>query len=416
MGASAFRTCLVVGEAKRLLERDETATVEIAADPIEIQRLVVDGKPVLVWLPPNGEITIRDHPCFFWSINSDWHDPWFLPSPIARCREADGKCPPFFSAVGPPGPVEDGTCESPELRCIEGAAVRLYAADKGTLEAVVDDYGEPRTLRAEPGHAPTAYLDPITPPGSCLLPRLTIGEETVWLALHAGARWLVTLGSDNQIRAKAYELHTAARDGETEKLALLLDWKYDPNAKNVWGATALQLASGEGRLEVVRLLLEHGADPNARSLSGSTSLHWASSATMVSNQPELVGLLLKAGADANARDENGGTPLHRVVDLSTEDCRDFPDGEVVGYEEDTEMAAGIAERLLASKADVHAADQAGLTPLHVAAKAGNLRLVRLVLRHGAKRDAKDGEGRTPKQLAEAGQYDEVVEALRRSKP
>ena len=111
--------------------------------------------------------------------------------------------------------------------------------------------------------------------------------------------------------------------------------------KNKKGETALQAAVIKGDETTVRQLLEAGACPNTRDFAGWTPLHEAR------GRPELVEMLLEAGA---------------LPSVPAGDDR--------------------------------------MTPLHEAASAGQVEVVRLLVRHGADREARDRMGRTPSQLAQ----------------
>jgi len=57
------------------------------------------------------------------------------------------------------------------------------------------------------------------------------------------------------------------------------------------------------------------------------------------------------------------------------------------------------ERLLAEDVDLDAQDQRGFSALHLAAVHGLPRVVQRLLREGANRQARDGLGRTPHDMA-----------------
>lgn len=59
-------------------------------------------------------------------------------------------------------------------------------------------------------------------------------------------------------------------------------------------------------------------------------------------------------------------------------------------------------------------DDAGRTPLHAAAAAGNEKVAAMLLERKAAVDARDGEGMTPLQCAAAGGHRQVVELLLRA--
>jgi len=112
--------------------------------------------------------------------------------------------------------------------------------------------------------------------------------------------------------------------------------------KNKKGETALQTAVIKGEETTVRQLLEAGACPNTRDNAGWTPLHEAR------GRPEMVEMLLEAGA---------------LPSVPAGDDR--------------------------------------MTALHEAASAGQVEVVRLLVRHGADRKARDRMGRTPSQLAQS---------------
>src|SRR5262249_37926741 len=72
------------------------------------------------------------------------------------------------------------------------------------------------------------------------------------------------------------------------------------------------------------------------------------------------------------------------------------------------------ELLLDRGADANAADKRGFTALHRAAELGQLNLVRLLLRRGA-RPHPEAEGQTPLSLAEGGKEVLLAELLRAGK-
>lgn len=134
-------------------------------------------------------------------------------------------------------------------------------------------------------------------------------------------------------------LHVAAKTGQREVAALLLDRKADIE-KLAQGRTPLWLAVERGRIEVATLLLSRGAAVDATDGSGETPLYEAAK----KNDVGMVRLLLGHKADVNYRKKTGGedTPLHRAVDHASSN-------EVI-------------ELLVARGADLNARDREGRTP------------------------------------------------------
>jgi len=103
------------------------------------------------------------------------------------------------------------------------------------------------------------------------------------------------------------EIHSAAYDGDTKRVAELLDQGVDVNGVHEATAwTPLHIAVNRDQLETAALLLERGADIEARDQNGWTPLHMADS-------PEAVAFLVEHGADVNAVDDSGFTPLGRAL-------------------------------------------------------------------------------------------------------
>lgn len=101
-------------------------------------------------------------------------------------------------------------------------------------------------------------------------------------------------------------LMTAARTGKAEVITALLAAGSDVNVKEPrQGQTALMWAVAERHAAVARTLLEHGADVRARSTAGFTSLMFAAR----HGDLEIVRLLLAAGANVNETAADGSTPL-----------------------------------------------------------------------------------------------------------
>ena len=86
------------------------------------------------------------------------------------------------------------------------------------------------------------------------------------------------------------------------------------------GDTALHLAAAGYRVEIVSLLLNLGADPNAaRNRRKSTPLHYAADGSITApawdeeRQVLTLKTLIQNKANIHAQDMNGATPLHRAV-------------------------------------------------------------------------------------------------------
>jgi uncharacterized protein len=66
-------------------------------------------------------------------------------------------------------------------------------------------------------------------------------------------------------------LHAAAAGGHVKTVALLLEKKATPDARDRDGSAPLQLAAAGGHLQVVELLLAAGANPSGKNREGLTA-------------------------------------------------------------------------------------------------------------------------------------------------
>jgi ankyrin repeat protein len=142
-------------------------------------------------------------------------------------------------------------------------------------------------------------------------------------------------------------------------------------ALDAFDATA---AGDLGRLSEV-IAADKGA-ATAFSADGFTALHLAAFFT----QETAAELLIDAGADVNAVSRNAMRvcPVHSAAAV---------------------RAAAIVGLLLARGADPNRAQHSGWTPLHEASAHGDMASLETLLAHGARRDVRLDDGRTPADLA-----------------
>ncbi len=143
------------------------------------------------------------------------------------------------------------------------------------------------------------------------------------------------------------------------------------------GQTALMWAAAEGHSEVVNVLLEHGASPGDASKGGFTPLMFAAQ----KGDAKSVVSLLAAGGDVNHALPTGQSALELAL---------------IGHREEV---AGI---LLDHDAKVNTSDSAGMTPLHAAAQAGSVELVKRMLAKGADPNARTAKTPPPAAGASPG--------------
>uniref|UniRef100_A0A8C7Z541 Poly [ADP-ribose] polymerase n=1 Tax=Oryzias sinensis TaxID=183150 RepID=A0A8C7Z541_9TELE len=160
-------------------------------------------------------------------------------------------------------------------------------------------------------------------------------------------------------------LHNACSFGHAEVVSLLLCQGADPNARDNWNYTPLHESAIKGKIDVCIVLLQHGADPNIRNTDGKSALDLADS----SAKAVLTGQSLKFFVNiVYCFAVRSSTPLHLAA----------------GYNR-----VRIVQLLLQHGADVHAKDKGGLVPLHNACSYGHYEVTELLLKHGACVNAMD---------------------------
>jgi ankyrin repeat protein len=140
---------------------------------------------------------------------------------------------------------------------------------------------------------------------------------------------------------------------------LLLNAGADVHAVDNEGYTPLHWAAKIDSLDIVKMLLDAGADVDVQDNNGTTPLHKAA----VKNSSRVVKMLLKAGADSNLVDNDGATPLHWATLKSS--------------------SSKTTKILLNAGAHVNVVAKDGCTPLCWAAQSEDMKLVFLLMIHGA---------------------------------
>lgn len=136
--------------------------------------------------------------------------------------------------------------------------------------------------------------------------------------------------------------------------------------------------------------LSKGASPNQRDANGRTALHYSASWA----KPHFVSKMITYGCSPVLKDDRGYLPLHYAV------------------------AAGnlqIVNLLARKKVGINARLKNGLAPIHMSIIMRDIKMLRVLLSHGANPNIKDGsDGMTPQEFARDFGFRDAIEVLDRA--
>ncbi|VDO05199.1 unnamed protein product [Rodentolepis nana] len=168
-------------------------------------------------------------------------------------------------------------------------------------------------------------------------------------------------------------LHYACLAGNLSAVKVLIEVGFYVNANNVDGHTPLCDAAANGSEEIIKALLRGGANVNPPSYWGSPLMY-----AIKNGHYGAMTILVDAGADVNACDRQGYCPIHVTV---------------------RNRFYKAVEYLLMAGADPNKCCKL-TTALHIAAGLRDLKLVQLLLIHGANASLVNSHGRRPIDLVE----------------
>ncbi|KAK6538891.1 hypothetical protein TWF694_010448 [Orbilia ellipsospora] len=188
-------------------------------------------------------------------------------------------------------------------------------------------------------------------------------------------------------------LHEACRDGSSDIVQYLLKYKADPNAATGDFATTPLHEVAEAGVFLCDLLVGAGANINAqKNINKNTALHIAAQ----NGKTGVVYTLCQKGADVTVRNRKGFTPLHEAA--------------AAGHLAVVKILLRENEEKVINIQDT----EDGRTALHEAAEAGHKDIVAALLEKGADRTIKNEYDETALDLAVENGKDDVVKVLESS--
>jgi ankyrin repeat protein len=246
------------------------------------------------------------------------------------------------------------------------------------------------------------------------------------------AKLLLARGADPNMAAENEwaPLHVAAALGDIESVEALVDAGANVDGDQGTAISPLQAAIGNNHIEAAKVLYRRGADLNQKMQGGSTAVLMA----VTDDHLEAVAWLLEEGASSRGAWEN---TQQTAFDLAVKEnepemvellvkrgCFGMDRDNGKGEDKSNTPAGGHASDglvMLAYRGDLEGVKVvlSGQTlpwqvlgeAMHVAAARGHVRVVDLLLRHGAKVGLQDINGRTALHHAARHLHNEVADML-----
>ena len=240
-----------------------------------------------------------------------------------------------------------------------GALVRELTEAGVSVDAVVDSERGRNALHVAADNRNRGAAEALLAAGADVNARLQFSKP--------GPFW-----SARYQQTKGTALHLAVDHDAFDVAQLLLSAGADLRMEDEVGRAPLHLAARNGSVDMIEMLLASGMNVDMMAGDGTSALHHAAACGEVA----AVRALLAAGANVNAQvgnDRHGGcTPLYFAVDCGRME---------------------VVQVLLAAGADTQLCGYEWGPPLGVAARAGNVAMLRALLDAGA--DAGNGLDATP---------------------
>ncbi|XP_049626982.1 cortactin-binding protein 2 isoform X1 [Suncus etruscus] len=188
-------------------------------------------------------------------------------------------------------------------------------------------------------------------------------------------------------------LYSAAKNGHTDCVRLLLNAEAQVSAADKNGFTPLCAAAEQGHFKCVELLIAYDANINHAADGGQTPLYLACK----NGNKECIKLLLEAGSDRSIKTTDGWTPVHAAVDTGNVDSlkllmyhRAPAHGNSLNEEEpescvfdlDREENSKGSSKPIVPADLINHADREGWTAAHIAASKGFKNCLEILCRHG----------------------------------
>nr|XP_023013531.1 serine/threonine-protein phosphatase 6 regulatory ankyrin repeat subunit A-like isoform X1 [Leptinotarsa decemlineata] len=266
--------------------------------------------------------------------------------------------------------------------------------DNGALLDCPDKNGcTPLHIAAQYGHDLFAYT--LMTYGANASKKGYEGRTPLHMCCLAGyvecARRFVQSGVDlnDQDETGKTPTHCAAYKGSFECLDLLVSNEADFKIVDNLQRLPIHYAASRGNDQCVYTLVGIGSPINAPDVEGCTPLHLAAA---YDHECKCILYLLNHKADTSLRDNRGFTPLHyAIAGGNVEGVQMLLDNEQKLQEQKCQNIDGIKRMINKCSVDI--------MPLHLAAKLGNIEILRMIMPHCEDVNVRTNQGITPLVLA-----------------
>lgn len=254
-----------------------------------------------------------------------------------------------------------------------------------------------------------ANVNVCDPAGNGLLHQILL-QEQLTIYDRPPTNWLERVGQDPKKKIYVQNLTVGQYEQGPNPLlqaaSLLLACGANATAKNKAGDTPMQLIvdqkTGRGvfffdndREKLLQLLSVHGGNVDERDADGNTALHRLCTGFYDVNKVESMASLIASGANVNAANNLGQTPLHVAAQ------------KINGWDNNDPPVNEPFQLLVYKQADVNARDNEGRTPMDVVAASDSSfksEAMALLIKAGAKSNVTDKKGLTTVHQALTGEW------------
>jgi ankyrin repeat protein len=210
-------------------------------------------------------------------------------------------------------------------------------------------------------------------------------------------------------------LFDAVKSNDVAGIKSLLQKGANINAQDTSKGNTLMIhAIKFNSLKALRSLIMNKADIQKTNLQGQTALHIA----VISNNPQAVEILLTAGVNPTVKDKSG----NRASEYMKPSMRKTAIIMASNYKDKSKAlvdfvglgAYDAVKYALDNGANINTMDDVGKdgdTPLIIAIRSHDAKLVSLLLNKSAKLDVKNKRGKTPIQIAQDINSSEIIDIL-----